>query len=95
MVCVNYRVYSNIYGWDLLGVKNELPEVVKLIENDMAKKDKVYYLIIEHDYIQDSDRPYRSMRSIDEFLLFKEEVASVSRGTKSIHTKKKCKTRRK
>lgn len=89
MECVNYRVYGNFRGWELLAVKKELPKVVTVIENKMKEEERIHYLIIEHDYVQDIDNPYRSIYSVEDFLLFKEEVSSVSARIENVHTKQK------
>ena len=71
-----YRVYQNYKGWELIGNKSDLKDVVSLIEDKMIKQPKAYYLIIEHNYLRDEDIPYRSIRGIEDLLILKDEIVN-------------------
>lgn len=73
---LTYRVYQNYKGWELIGNKSDLKEVVSLIEGKMIKQPKAYYLIIEHNYLRDEDIPYRSVRGIEDLLILKDEIVN-------------------
>ena len=73
---LTYRVYQNYKGWELIGNKDNLKEVVSLIEHKMIKQSKAYYLIIEHNYLRDEDIPYRSVRGVEDLLILKNEVVN-------------------
>ena len=73
---LTYRVYQNHKGWELIGNKNDLKEVVSLIENKMVKQPSARYLIVEHNYLRDEDIPYRSVRGIEDLLILKDEAVN-------------------
>lgn len=73
---LTYRVYQNYRGWELIGNKDNLKEVVSLIEGRLTKQPKAYYLIIEHNYLRDEDIPYRSIRGIEDLLILKDEIVN-------------------
>ena len=73
---LTYRVYQNYKGWELIGNKNDLKDVVSLIEAKIVKQPRAYYLIIEHNYLRDEDIPYRSVRGIEDLLILKDEIIS-------------------
>ena len=73
---LTYRVYQNYKGWELIGNKSDLKEVVSLLENKVIKQPRAYYLIIEHNYLRDEDIPYRSVRRIEDLLILKDEVVN-------------------
>ena len=86
---LSYRVYSSFKGWKLIGIKQELSQVVDLLENSIQKETNARYLIIEHDSIHDMDIPYKNICDIEDFLIFKEEVLNVSRRAEKIYRRKK------
>lgn len=73
---LTYRVYQNYRGWELIGNKTNLKDVVSLIEDKMIKQPSARYLIIEHNYLRDEDIPFRTIRGIEDFLILKDEVVS-------------------
>lgn len=73
---LTYRVYQNYKGWELIGNKDNLKDVVSLIENKMVKQSSARYLIIEHNYLRDEDIPFRTIRGIEDLLILKDEVVS-------------------
>lgn len=86
---LSYRVYSSFKGWKLIGIKQELSQVVDLLESSIQKETNARYLIIEHDSIQDMDIPYKNICGIEDFLIFKEEFLNVSRRAEKIYRRKK------
>lgn len=73
---LTYRVYQNYKGWELIGNKTNLKEVVSLIESKMIKQPRAYYLIIEHNYLRDEDIPLRTIRGIEDLLILKDEAVN-------------------
>ena len=73
---LTYRVYQNYKGWELIGNKSDLKDVVSLIENKMVKQSSARYLIVEHNYLRDEDIPYRSVRGIEDLLILKDEIVN-------------------
>ena len=73
---LTYRVYQNYKGWELIGNKTNLKDVVSLIEDKMIKQPSARYLIIEHNYLRDEDIPFRTIRGIEDLLILKDEVVS-------------------
>ena len=73
---LTYRVYQNYRGWELIGNKTNLKDVVSLIEDKMIKQPSARYLIIEHNYLRDEDIPFRTIRGIEDLLILKDEVVS-------------------
>ena len=86
---LSYKVYSSFKGWKLIGIKEELSQVLDLLESSIQKETNARYLIIEHDSIQDMDIPYKNICDIEDFLIFKEEVLNVSRRAEKIYRRKK------
>ena len=70
---LSYRVYSSYQGWKLIGIKQEIPQVISLIETKMQEEVNAQYLIIEHDRILNADIPYKTIYGIEDLLIFKEE----------------------
>lgn len=70
---LSYRVYSSYQGWKLIGIKQEIPQVINLIETKIKEEVNAQYLIIEHDYNLDMDVPFKNIYGIEDFLIFKEE----------------------
>ena len=54
---LSYRVYSSFMGWNLIGIKQEIPQVIELIETKIKEEVNAQYLII----------------GIEDLLIFKEE----------------------
>ena len=73
---LTYRVYQNYRGWELIGNKTNLKDVVSLIEDKMIKQPSARYLIIEHNYLRDEDIPFRTIRGIEDLLILKDEIVS-------------------
>lgn len=73
---LTYRVYQNYKGWELIGNKNDLKDVVSLIEAKIVKQPRAYYLIIEHNYLRDEDIPFRTIRGIEDLLILKDEAVN-------------------
>lgn len=69
-------MYQNYKGWELIGNKTNLKDVVSLIEDKMIKQPSARYLIIEHNYLRDEDIPFRTIRGIEDLLILKDEVVS-------------------
>ena len=69
-------MYQNYRGWELIGNKTNLKDVVSLIEDKMIKQPSARYLIIEHNYLRDEDIPFRTIRGIEDLLILKDEVVS-------------------
>lgn len=72
---LSYRVYSSYQGWKLIGIKQEIPQVINLIETKIKEEVNVQYLIIEHDYNLDMDVPFKNIYGIEDFLIFKKEYS--------------------
>lgn len=70
---LSYRVYSSFMGWKLIGIKQEIPQIIELIETKMQEEVNAQYLIIEHDRILNADIPYKTIYGIEDLLIFKEE----------------------
>lgn len=70
---LSYRVYSSYQGWKLIGIKQEIPQVISLVETKMQEEVNAQYLIIEHDRILNADIPYKTIYGIEDLLIFKEE----------------------
>lgn len=70
---LSYRVYSSYQGWKLIGIKQEIPQVINLIETKIKEEVNAQYLIIEHNYNLDMDVPFKNIYGIEDFLIFKEE----------------------
>lgn len=72
---LSYRVYSSYQGWKLIGIKQEIPQVINLIETKIKEEVNAQYLIIEHDYNLDMDVPFKNIYGIEDFLIFKKEYS--------------------
>lgn len=70
---LSYRVYSSFMGWKLIGIKQEIPQVINLIETKIKEEVNAQYLIIEHDRILNADIPFKTICGIEDLLIFKEE----------------------
>jgi len=70
---LSYRVYSSYQGWKLIGIKQEIPQVINLIETKIKEEANAQYLIIEHDRILNADIPFKTIYGIEDLLIFKEE----------------------
>lgn len=72
---LSYRVYSSFMGWKLIGIKQEIPQVIELIETKINEEVNSQYLVIEHDYDLDMDIPFKNIYGIEDFLIFKKEYS--------------------
>lgn len=72
---LSYRVYSSFMGWKLIGIKQEIPQVIELIETKINKEVNSQYLVIEHNYDLDMDVPFKDIYGIEDFLMFKKEYS--------------------
>lgn len=72
---LSYRVYSSFMGWKLIGIKQEIPQVIELIGTKINEEVNAQYLIIEHDYNLDMDVPFKNIYGIEDFLIFKKEYS--------------------
>lgn len=72
---LSYRVYSSYQGWKLIGIKQEIPQVIELIGTKINEEVNAQYLIIEHDYNLDMDTPFKNIYGIEDFLIFKKEYS--------------------
>ena len=70
---LSYRVYSSYQGWNLIGIKQEIPQVIALIDEAIETENNVQYIVIEHNRDMNMDVPFKSIASIEEFIEFKEE----------------------
>lgn len=70
---LSYRVYSSYQGWKLIGIKQEIPQVIELIETKIKEEVNAQYLIIEHDRTLNADIPFKTIYGIEDLLIFKEE----------------------
>lgn len=72
---LSYRVYSSYQGWKLIGIKQEIPQVIELIGTKIKEEVNVQYLVIEHNYDLDMDIPFKNIYGIEDFLIFKKEYS--------------------
>lgn len=72
---LSYRVYSSYQGWKLIGIKQEIPQVIELIETKINEEVNAQYLVIEHNYDLDMDIPFKNIYGIEDFLMFKKEYS--------------------
>lgn len=72
---LSYRVYSSFMGWKLIGIKQEIPQVIELIETKINEEVNSQYLVIEHNYDLDMDIPFKNIYGIEDFLIFKKEYS--------------------
>lgn len=72
---LSYRVYSSYQGWKLIGIKQEIPQVIELIETKINEEVNSQYLVIEHNYDLDMDIPFKNIYGIEDFLIFKKEYS--------------------
>lgn len=70
---LSYRVYSSYQGWKLIGIKQEIPQVINLIETKIKEEVNAQYLIIEHDRTLNADIPFKTIYGIEDLLIFTEE----------------------
>lgn len=70
---LSYRVYSSYQGWKLIGIKQEIPQVIELIGNKIKEEVNAQYLIIEHDRTLNADIPFKTIYCIEDLLIFTEE----------------------
>lgn len=70
---LSYRVYSSYQGWNLIGIKQEIPQVITLIDEAIETENNAQYIVIEHNRDMNMDVPFKSIASIEEFIEFKEE----------------------
>lgn len=70
---LSYRVYSSYQGWKLIGIRQEIPQVIELIGNKIKEEVNAQYLIIEHDRTLNADIPFKTIYGIEDLLIFKEE----------------------
>lgn len=70
---LSYRVYSSYQGWKLIGIKQEIPQVIELIGNKIKEEVNAQYLIIEHDRTLNADIPFKTIYGIEDLLIFTEE----------------------
>lgn len=72
---LSYRVYSSFMGWKLIGIKQEIPQVIELIGTKIKEEVNSQYLVIEHNYDLDMDVPFKDIYGIEDFLIFKKEYS--------------------
>lgn len=72
---LSYRVYSSFMGWKLIGIKQEIPQVIGLIGTKIKEEVNAQYLVIEHNYDLDMDVPLKDIYGIEDFLIFKKEYS--------------------
>lgn len=72
---LSYRVYSSFMGWKLIGIKQEIPQVIELIGTKIKEEVNAQYLVIEHNYDLDMDVPFKDIYGIEDFLIFKKEYS--------------------
>lgn len=72
---LSYRIYSSYQGWKLIGIKQEIPQVIELIETKINEEVNSQYLVIEHNYDLDMDIPFKNIYGIEDFLIFKKEYS--------------------
>lgn len=72
---LSYRVYSSFMGWKLIGIKQEIPQVIELIGTKIKEEVNAQYLVIEHNYDLDMDIPFKNIYGIEDFLMFKKEYS--------------------
>jgi len=53
---MNYRIYKNIVGWELIDVKSNFGSMLKTVEN-LLNDNIRDFIVIEHDTKIDSDFP--------------------------------------
>ena len=70
---LSYRVYSSYQGWKLIGIKQEIPQIIELIETKIKEEVNAQYLIIEHDRTLNADIPFKTIYGIEDLLIFTEE----------------------
>lgn len=70
---LSYRVYSSYQGWKLIGIKQEIPQIIELIETKIKEEINAQYLIIEHDRTLNADIPFKTIYGIEDLLVFTEE----------------------
>lgn len=68
-----YRVYSSFQGWKIIGIKEDLTQVVDLIGSVIKDEPGANYLVIEHNRDFGMDIPIANIYCIEDFLIFKEE----------------------
>lgn len=67
-----YKVYSYYKLLHLIDKVDNIEEAINLIENVIYKEDS-NYLIVERDVDTNTEAPIKSIRSIEDFLQYKEE----------------------
>ena len=72
---LSYRVYSSFMGWKLIGIKQEIPQVIELIGTKIKEEVNAQYLVIEHNYDLDMDIPFKNIYGIEDLLMFKKEYS--------------------
>lgn len=72
---LSYRIYSSYRGWKLIGIKQEIPQIMELIETKIKEEANAQYLVIEHNYDLDMDVPFKNIYGIEDFLMFKKEYS--------------------
>lgn len=70
---LSYRVYSSYQGWKLIGIKQEISQIIELIETKIKEEVNAQYLIIEHDRTLNADIPFKTIYGIEDLLVFTEE----------------------
>ena len=68
-----YRIYSTFKGLHILDKKETVEEVISCIERVIYDEENAHYLVVETNKEQNTDIPFVSIWSIDEFIEFKNE----------------------
>ena len=67
---MNYRIYKNVKGWELVDVKQDFYNLLKVVEN-LLNEGVVNFIVIEHDNKFKMDTPI--MISETDYLFHKKE----------------------
>ncbi len=71
-----YRIYKTAnMGPKELGKKEEIKEVVQLIDEDIKKEPSGTYMVIEHNPEEKSDNIYRMIANVQDLEVWHQEIA--------------------
>lgn len=68
---MNYRIYANEKGWEMVDIKPNLEEVIKVID-ELIANEILHFIVIEHDCINDIDFPI--ITTIESYNEIKENI---------------------
>lgn len=74
----NFRLYSNIPKLHLITVKENINDIIDIIEPKIFKEDAIY-TVIEHNFDLNMDVPIKIIYGVEDFLTFKEENTPINK----------------